>query len=245
MDNMMTDSIFINSETILEREYKGNSHIKKIKIGRDVKNIGAEAFAMCSNIKSIEVDEKNEHFTSANGSNAIIDKISGLLIVGCQTTAIPKCVTEIWPFAFCGQTKLTKIVIPSTVKKIDAYAFDGCERLVEIDIKEGLEAIEDNCFRNCPNIETIILPKTLKYVLPYIFGAEYVNVDDDENVTSVCESPVLKIKDIYYGGLPEEYYDKVSLESKFKNAKDNCLTVHFGDGMFWESIPSEDLDEFI
>ena len=245
MDNMITDSIFINNETILEREYKSKLHIENIKIGKDVKTIEAEAFAMCPNLKSIEVDVKNEYFTSANGSNAIIDKTSGVLLVGCQTTAIPECVTEIGPFAFCGQTKLTKIVIPSTVKKIDAYAFDGCERLVEIDIKEGLESIEENCFRNCPNIETISIPKTLKYVSPYILGAEYISVDDDENVTSVCESPVLKIKNIYYGGLPEEYYDKVCLESKFKSVKDNCLTVNFGDGTFWESMPSEDLDEFI
>ena len=56
---------------------------------------------------------------------------------------------------------------------------------------------------------------------------------------------ILKIKNIYYGGLPEEYYDKVSLESKLKNSKDNCLTVDFSDGTFWESIPSEDWDEFI
>ena len=242
---MITDSIFINSETIFEREYKGKFHIEKIKIGKDVKNIGAEAFAMCPNLKSIEVDVKNEYFTSANGSNAIIDKINGVLIVGCQTTAIPECVTEIGPFAFCGQIFLAKLIVPSSVKKIDAYAFDGCERLVEIDIKEGLETIEENCFRNCPNIEKITLPKTLKYVSPYIFGAEYISVNDDENVTFVCVKPTLKIKNIYYSGLPQGYYDNVYLESKFKSVKDNCLTVNFGDGTFWESRPSEDLDEFI
>ena len=242
---MIPDVIFINNETILDKEYKGNLHIEKIKIGKDVKTIGAEAFAMCSNLKSIEVDVKNEYFTSANGANAIIDKTSGVLLVGCQTTIIPECVTEIGPFAFCGQIFLAKLIVPSSVKKIDAYAFDGCKGLIEIDIKEGLETIEDNCFRNCSNIEMISIPKTLKCVSPYIFGAEYKNVDDDENVTVVCVSPILKIKDIYYGGLPQDYYDKICLESRFECAKDNCLTVHFSDGTFWESISGEDLDEFI
>ena len=242
---MITDSIFINNETILDKEHMCKLHIENIKIGKNVKTIGAEAFAMCSNLKSIEVDVKNEYFTSANGANAIIDKKNGVLLVGCQTTIIPECVTEIGPFAFCGQISLAKLIVPSSVKKIDAYAFDGCERLVEIDIKEGLETIEENCFRNCPNIEKITLPKTLKYVSPYIFGAEYKNVDDDENVTSVCVNPTLKIKNIYYSGLPQDYYDKVYLESKFKSVKDNCLTVNFGDGTFCESMPSEDLDEFI
>ena len=108
---MITDIIFIKNETILDKEYMGKLHIEKIKIGKDVKTIGAEAFAMCPNLKSIEVDEENEHFTSANGANSIIDKTSGVLLVGCQTTVIPECVTEIGPFAFCGQTKLNKIVI--------------------------------------------------------------------------------------------------------------------------------------
>ena len=36
---MMKNVLFINREKIFERQYKGNSHIEKIKIGKDVKNI--------------------------------------------------------------------------------------------------------------------------------------------------------------------------------------------------------------
>ena len=71
--------LIINNDKISERKYKGNLSIKKIYIGKDVKKIGAEAFSMCSNLESIEVDENNQWFTSGNGCNAIIDK-NGVII---------------------------------------------------------------------------------------------------------------------------------------------------------------------
>ena len=68
------DTIFINTKTISIMEYKGHKHIQHIIIGKDVKEIGTEAFSMCPNLKSIEVDSNNECFTSADGANAIINK---------------------------------------------------------------------------------------------------------------------------------------------------------------------------
>ena len=115
--SIVNDTLYINTETILIMDYKGHSHIQHVRIGKDVKEIEAEAFSMCPNLKSIEVDANNECFTSANGANAIIDKENGVLLVGCQATKIPECVKEIGPFAFCGQTSIKQVRIPSNVKK--------------------------------------------------------------------------------------------------------------------------------
>ena len=129
--SVINDTVFINTKTISIMEYKGHSYIQHVKIGKDVEEIEAEAFSMCPNLKSIEVDADNERYTSADGCNAVIDKSNGILVVGCQSTVIPECVIEVGPFAFCGQTALAKIIIPGTVRKIDAYAFDGCSGLKE------------------------------------------------------------------------------------------------------------------
>ena len=152
-----SELLIINKDEISERNYKGNLSIKKIYIGQDVKKIGAEAFSMCSNLESIEVDEDNQWFTSGNGCNAIIDK-NGTLLVGCYKTVIPEFVTAIGPFAFCGQAKLQTITIPSHIQKIGAFAFDGCSGLVELTIEKGVEKIGEYCFKNCLNFETINLP---------------------------------------------------------------------------------------
>ena len=169
--SVANDNIFINKKKILAMENKGNSHIQHVKIGKDVKEIGAEAFSMCPNLKSIEVDADNERFTSAYGCNALIDKATGILVVGCQSTVIPECVTEIGPFAFCGQTALARIIIPGTVKKIDAYAFDGCSGLEEVVLQEGVESLGEFAFRKCIGFKRVYLPSTLINVNATAFGS--------------------------------------------------------------------------
>ena len=207
----MNEIQVINTDEISERKYKGNLSIKKIYIGKDVKKISAEAFSMCSNLESIEVDKNNQWFTSGNGCNAIIDK-SGTLLVGCYKTVIPEFVTAIGPFAFCGQTKLQTIAIPSHIQKVEAFAFDGCSGLVELTIKKGVEQIGEYCFKNCINFETINLPNTQIDIDASIFGVAPFDWDDMESSLNEWENgepiaPEFKgILNIYFDGTLEEYF---------------------------------------
>ena len=154
-----TDEVLhVNSEAIPAKAYKGNLNIKKVIIGKDVKTIGAEAFSGCFYIESIVVEPENPRFVDYS-SNAIIDKDSGVLLVGCRTTVIPECVTEIGPFAFCGQIFLKKLTIPSSIKKIDAYAFDGCDELEELVFQGGMVPVGEQAFRLCDKLKTIYLEK--------------------------------------------------------------------------------------
>ena len=156
-----TDEVLhVNSEAIPAKAYKGNLNIKNVIIGKDVKTIGAEAFSGCFYIESIVVEPENPRFADYN-SNAIIDKESGILLVGCRTTVIPECVTGIGPFAFCGQIFLKKLTIPSSVKKIDAYAFDGCGNLEELALQGGMVPLGEHAFRLCDKLKTIHSQKSL------------------------------------------------------------------------------------
>ncbi len=203
--------LFIEAEKIPDIAYKGDLSIRKIYIGKNVSSIGTEAFSMCPNIESIEVDENNEWFTSKNGSNAIIEKASGILLVGCYKTEIPEFVTEIGPFAFCGQTKLKKITIPSHVYKVGSYAFDGCSELAELRIEKGVEYIGEYCFKNCMKFEKIYLPNTKIDIDSTIFGVNPFNWgdmetsfrewDEESNTTQHFEG-TLKI---FFDGECEEY----------------------------------------
>ena len=230
----------INNDKISERKYKGNLSIKKIYIGKDVKKIGAEAFSMCSNLESIEVDEDNQWFTSGNGCNAIIDK-NGTLLVGCYKTAIPEFVTAIGPFAFCGQTKLQTITVPSHIRRVGAFAFDGCSGLVELTIEKGVEQIGENCFKNCTNFETINLPNTPIDIDASIFGVAPFNWDDME--TSLDEwmdeepiTPEFKgVLNIYFDGTLEEYFGNGDFVENYLSCSSieatRAICVHCKDGM--------------
>ncbi len=59
MDNNAV--LFIDSEQIPEKAYKGNLEIKRLHIGPNVGSIGAYAFANCSNIVEIRIEEGVEH----------------------------------------------------------------------------------------------------------------------------------------------------------------------------------------
>lgn len=156
-----TDEVLhVNSETIPAKAFKENLNIKKVIIGKDVKTIGAEAFSGCFYIESFVVESENPYFAD-HDSDAIIEKESGVLLVGCRTTIIPECVTEIGPFAFCGQSFLKKLTIPSSVKKIDAYAFDGCDELEELVFQGGMVPIGEHAFRLCDKLKTIHLQNSL------------------------------------------------------------------------------------
>ena len=209
MDN--NGILFIDTVKIPEIAHKGNSGIRKICIGKNVRFIGAEAFSMCPNLESIEVDENNRWFTSKNGCNAIIDKTSGVLLAGCYKTEIPKYVKEIGPFAFCGQSKLKKLTIPANIHRVSAYAFDGCSGLVELKVEKGVERIGEYCFRNCTNLETIYLPNAKIDIDATIFGAIPFNWDDMHSsllnsspITTPCFEGIL---DIFFDGTMEEYYE--------------------------------------
>lgn len=209
MDN--NGILFIDAVKIPEIAHKGNSGIRKICIGKNVRFIGAEAFSMCPNLESIEVDENNRWFTSKNGCNAIIDKTSGVLLAGCYKTEIPEYVKEIGPFAFCGQTKLKKLTIPAHIHRVSAYAFDGCSGLVELKIEKGVESIGEYCFRNCTNLETIYLSGAKIDIDATVFGVTPFNWDDMHN-SLLNSSPIIApcfegILDIFFDGTMEEYYE--------------------------------------
>lgn len=203
--------LFIEAKKIPDMVYKGDLTIRKIFIGKNVSSVGAEAFSMCPNLESIEVDEGNEWFTSGKGSNAIIEKASGILLVGCYKTEIPDFVTEIGPFAFCGQTKLKKITIPSHVYKVGAYAFDGCSELAELRIEKGVEYIEEYCFKDCMKFEKMYLPNTKINIDATIFGVTPFDWDDMEtSLREWEEEPHITphfegILNIFFDGEWEEY----------------------------------------
>ena len=193
--------------------YKGNKDIRKLIIGKYVKNIGAEAFSMCPYIESIEVDKENQWFTSADNNNCIISKKTNVLLTGCFKSIIPDCVEEIGPFAFCGQTKLTTVDIPRNVKIISAYAFDGCENLKSVSMADGVKEIHEFAFKNCNGLESVSFPKTLTRVDESAFGKTVCL--DDECYGMLIDEGCVKVNNISFAGPKEDFYRVTNFQNIF------------------------------
>ncbi|MBR5124640.1 MAG: leucine-rich repeat domain-containing protein, partial [Clostridia bacterium] len=102
-----------------------------------VTSIGEDAFAYCSGLASIVVQEGNSVYHSAG--NCLIDTANKELTLGCKNSEIPTdgSVTSIGAYAFIGCEGLTNLTIPAEVTKIGGGAFVDCSGLASITVQEG------------------------------------------------------------------------------------------------------------
>ena len=103
-------------------------------------------FFDCNDLASIVVEEGNTNYDSRDNCNAIIEKRTKKLIVGCKNTKIPNSVTSIGDFAFIGCGGLTSIFIPKSVTEF-GFALHSCTGLTSIIVEEGNPVFDsrNNC----------------------------------------------------------------------------------------------------
>jgi hypothetical protein len=137
------------------------SGLTSVTIPNSVTNIGDHAFLYCSGLMSISVAEGNQIYDSRNNCNAIIEKESNRLIMGCQNTIIPSSVTTIGGAGFRGCTGLTSITIPNSVTTIGWGAFYGCSGLTSITIGNSVTYIGESAFYGCSGLMNVTIPNSV------------------------------------------------------------------------------------
>ena len=118
----------------------------------------------------IIVDKDNSFFDSRENCDAIIEKSTGKLVLGCENTTIPDSVNGIADYAFANCAGLTAIKIPDSVSKIGKCAFMECRNLKEIDIPEGITEINIGTFSTCGSLSSVSLPESVISINDYAFS---------------------------------------------------------------------------
>ena len=143
----LTSITIPNSVTSIgSRAFYGCSGLTSITIGNSVTSIGG-AFDGCTGLTSITVNSGNTKYDSRDNCNAIIEKSSNTLVMGCKNTTIPNSVTSIGSSAFYGCSGLTSITIPNSVTSIGSYAFSGCSGLTSVTIPNSVTSIGGYAFK--------------------------------------------------------------------------------------------------
>lgn len=151
-----------------------------IYIPASVTKIGANAFALCNSRAYLTVEAGNTVYTSQDGSgvecNAIIERSSGKLILGCKNTTLPSGVTGYSSFAFSGvyTTKNTTLQVPASVTTVEPGAFAGCTGLSDFSV-----AADNNAYDSRDNCNAIIETSSNKLVA----GCNYTTIP--ESVRSI------------------------------------------------------------
>ena len=125
--------------------------LRKIFIPERVSRVEPTAF--WNSPTTIEIDEKNPHFSVE--SNALFDKDKGkfLTLLGGavpQRVVLPDTVHEIARGAFRMRQALSSVLLPEGVEKIGDYAFHFCSALTSVAIPKSVVEIGENALAYCP-----------------------------------------------------------------------------------------------
>lgn len=165
--------------------FRGCENLATIVIPDSVTNIGICVFEKC-NLASIKVDRGNTTYHSQN--NCVIETADGVLLLGCNTSAIPDdgSVTSIGKYAFSSCTGLTNITIPESVMSIGDYAFEGCTDLMSITISDSVMKIGKGAFFNCTALTSITIPNHIENIGDEAFrGTGLTDITIPDRVTKI------------------------------------------------------------
>ncbi len=120
-----------------------------------------------TNLVSIIVEEGNPIYDSRDNCNAIIEKATNELKMGCKNTIVPYGVLSIGKFAF-ESSGIQKIDIPNSVNNIEYGSFEKCSNLITATISSGV--IGNQAFMVCSNLTSVTIGKGVTSIGTTAFG---------------------------------------------------------------------------
>ena len=196
--------------------------LTSIEIPASVMRIEYDAFSKCQGLASITVANGNEVYESPDNCNAIIEKESKALIIGCQNTIIPNTVESIGPSAFQDCPDLTSIEIPASVTEIGEWAFGWCTSLETVTFAEGsqLSEIGGSAFAETA-LTSIEIPASVTIIGDCAFGGAgslaSVTVHWTESLPSMDSDPFTGINENAVLNVPFGTVAKYSAVNAFKD----------------------------
>ena len=129
---------------IAEGAFAGDTDLKEVIIGADVKTIGSSAFQYCTSLETVTISEGVETIGSHAFSNC-----SSL-----NNVTLPSTVSVLNEYAFYACEDLESISLEH-IRKIKEAAFYGCISLETAEFSSKLEEIGSWAFSQCRALESI------------------------------------------------------------------------------------------
>lgn len=170
-----------------------DSSVTSVTIPASVTEIGANAFAGCTNLTSVTYGGDWSNLTIQSGNPAVQDAANAPLFdfefIPPDNTAVivtnykyngaaadvtipsryqGKPVTTIGHAAFFNSA-VTSVTIPDSVTSISDEAFINCPKLTNISIPNSVTYIGFSAFSSCTSLKSITLPSSLSFISGALF----------------------------------------------------------------------------
>lgn len=122
------------------------SGITAVDFPASVMEIDSMAFRGCDRCMSITVAADNPYYKS-DGSNSVVERKTGRLVLGCATTRFLPGVTGIGAYAFASTPEV--LVLPDGIRDIGICAFANCRNLSAIIVPSSVKHIGRGAFSGC------------------------------------------------------------------------------------------------
>lgn len=212
------------------------SKIQEITLPSSLKYIGVDAFLMCSNLVSFQVDNENKNFESIN--HVLFNKNRKTLIaypLNCKQKSytIPTNVSKIGTCAFMDAIHLNEIKFSNTVVEIGAYAFADCTNLHIIMWSKQLQRIKRNAFQNCTKISTLKFPESLVQIdkCAFEFCDNLIKVSLEKHIRKINKASFLNPHKVVFKIHKSNKYYVVINNQIFESRYD----IHFSEDWLMET----------
>ena len=161
--------------------------LTSMTIPASVTSINKSSFWGCVNLEEITVERENPMYDSRMNCNAIIERATKTLLIGCKGSTIPSTVTAIGDDAFYGCVGLTSIDIPNSVTTIGQSAFQNCMGLTSIVIPNSVTTMGKYAFQYCTELEDVTISNQLETLdtQAFLHCLKLTNVDIPASVKNI------------------------------------------------------------
>ena len=153
----------VSEETYYNNSLFWGAGLTSFVLPKNVVNIyGGGMFANCP-MTSLTVAAENDKFYSKEGANAIFEKNTDKLLIGCVSTVVPDGTKVIGREAFFAEQDSFSITLPESVTVIEERAFHLASGLTGINIPAGVSEITAETFMGC-SFQNLIIPDAVKTI---------------------------------------------------------------------------------
>jgi len=177
--------------------FSNNEYLEEINIPANIGLLDATTFKSCKSLKTINVDENNDTYSSYRG--VLMNKNKTTLIhypVDKKEDAIfwsNTQATGISSYAFSNNKHITSIDLSNCSAFIDNKAFKDCTNLKNVILSNNLKFLQESVFEGCTSLEYITLPTSLTNIVSKAFkgsGLKYIEIP--ASVTSTIGNNVFE-----------------------------------------------------